>query len=174
MELALTVLGKDRPGIGAEVLRALVEGGASIQAAGGGRVGGRFSFVVVVEAESETALRGALGALADRLDLELSITSAGAAFLAQGAGERAVLSCYGPGRADGLVGLFELLGSYNVNVEDFRFERMEARQGSRLRAELQIRVPATVDLEVIVEELRELEERTGLESSLRSDLSFLV
>lgn len=174
MEVALTVLGEDRPGIGGEVLGVLVEAGATVLAARGGSVAGRFSFVVVVETDAEEQLGKVLAAAEGRLGLRIMTGRVEAGFSSQGPGERAVLSCYGSADSEALVELFALLGRYNVNVEDIRLERLQGRDRPRLRADLEIRVPVTVDLEVMLGELRELEDRTGLESSLRSDVTFLV
>ncbi|MDP8958537.1 MAG: hypothetical protein M3N51_04895 [Actinomycetota bacterium] len=174
MELVVTLLGKDRPGIGADVLGALVDGGAGIRGARGGIVAGRFTFTVVVEADSEVGLTDALQPVCEQSDLELTVTPVQGAFFGSQASEQAVISCYGPADPAVLAELFQLLRRFEVNVEDFRFDQLEAGGRSRLRAELQVRVPMEADFEALLKELRRLEEQVGLESTVRWDLSFLI
>jgi len=70
----LTLVGKDRPGIGAKVTAALFEGGWNLGEASMIRLGGNFTIMLMVQFERSTkALTELVKPVADSLDLHLHL-----------------------------------------------------------------------------------------------------
>ena len=116
-ELAVTAMGADQPGIVAAVARVLHERGGNIEDSAMTILGGRFSMVLLVEAddaagELEEALREATADLA----LDLHVAEPGAAHDAAAATH--LLSVYGSDSPGILAGVATALADVGANVTD--------------------------------------------------------
>lgn len=116
-ELAVTAMGADQPGIVAAVARVLHERGGNIEDSAMTILGGRFSMVLLVEADdSADALQAALREATSDLGLDLHVTDPGEAHDAAAATH--LLSVYGSDHPGILAGVATALAEVGANVTD--------------------------------------------------------
>lgn len=116
-ELAVTAMGADQPGIVAAVARVLHERGGNIEDSAMTILGGRFSMVLLVEADDTAAdLEAALREATADLGLDLHVAAPGAAHDAAAATH--LLSVYGSDQPGILAGIATALAETGANVTD--------------------------------------------------------
>ena len=121
---AVSVFGRDRPGIVAAVTRVLADAGCNLEDTSMTILRGHFAMMLVVTGPAElgaSGLEGRLGPVAGRLDLQVGvravtddITAAG------GGGARYAAAVYGADRPGLVARVSEALAAHQVNIVDLQ------------------------------------------------------
>ena len=167
-QLALTAIGRDRPGIVAEVTRALLGHSLNITDSHMGVLGGRFSMMLIVEAPDATdldAVREELARTRSRLDLDAVSLHALAATEQSGtAGPSHIVTVYGVDHPGIVHAVSARLASKGVNVTDLETRLV----GDGLYAMvLEIALPPDVDPDALAAMLADVGEEQGVEVTVR-------
>jgi glycine cleavage system transcriptional repressor len=121
---AVSVFGRDRPGIAAAVTRVLADAGCNLEDTAMTILRGHFAMMLVVAHPGPAAaaeLEGGLGPVADRLDLQVSVrTITDAVTASGGGGERYAAAVYGADRPGLVARVSEALAAHQVNIVDLR------------------------------------------------------
>jgi glycine cleavage system transcriptional repressor len=168
-QLALTAIGRDRPGIVAEVTRALLGHSLNITDSHMGVLGGRFSMMLIVEAPEATdldAVREELARTRSRLDLDAvalhPLAETGPA--AAGGDPSHIVTVYGVDHPGIVHAVSARLASKAVNVTDLETRLV----GDGLYAMvLEIALPPDVDPEALAAMLAEVGAEQGVEVTVR-------
>lgn len=116
-ELAVTAIGRDRPGIVAAVTEVLRDRGGNVEDSAMTILGGRFAMMLLVDTgDTPEELRDALLEATGGLDLEVHVSEAGGGH--DGADPTHVLSVYGTDRPGILAGVTRCLAELGVNITD--------------------------------------------------------
>jgi glycine cleavage system transcriptional repressor len=119
---AVSVFGRDRPGIVAAVTRVLADAGCNLEDTSMTILRGHFAMMLVVLASAGTgaeALEARLGPVADRLDLQLSVRPVSDQVTAAATrGERWSAAVYGADRPGLVARVSEALAAREVNIVD--------------------------------------------------------
>jgi glycine cleavage system transcriptional repressor len=121
---AVSVFGRDRPGIVAAVTRVLADAGCNLEDTSMTILRGHFAMMLVVSGPAGTAagdLEAGLAPVAGRLDLQLSVRAlAGEVGPAAGGGERYAAAVYGADRPGLVARVAEALAAHQVNIVDLQ------------------------------------------------------
>jgi glycine cleavage system transcriptional repressor len=121
---AVSVFGRDRPGIVAAVTRALADAGCNLEDTSMTILRGHFAMMLVVSGPAGTAagdLAAVLDPVAGRLDLQVSVRElAGGVGAAAGGGERWAAAVYGADRPGLVARVAEALAAHQVNIVDLQ------------------------------------------------------
>ena len=175
IHVALAALGRDRPGIVAEVTGVLVEHAANVEDSRMAILRGEFAMVLVVSVPEGTdldALRLALEGARDRLGLEAltltEIADGGAKRPAAGQATHLV-SVYGADHPGIVHGVASTLAEHEVNITDLTTRLVDEPRGDALYAmALEVALPEAVDAEVLERALRAVAREQGVELSFRA------
>jgi glycine cleavage system transcriptional repressor len=168
-QLALTAIGADRPGIVAEVTRALLGHSLNITDSQMAVLGGRFSMMLIVEAPEATdldAVREELARTRSRLDLDavalhpLAATGAGAPDSAPSH----IVTVYGVDHPGIVHAVSARLASRDVNVTDLETRLV----GDGLYAMvLEVALPPDLDADTLARMLADVGAEQGVEVTVR-------
>jgi glycine cleavage system transcriptional repressor len=121
---AISVFGRDRPGIVAAVARVLADAGCNLEDTSMTILRGHFAMMLVVSAPEGTgapALEAGLEPVADRLDLQLSVRPVtDDVTAATGGGARYAAAVYGADRPGLVARVSEVLAALQVNIVDLQ------------------------------------------------------
>ena len=168
-QLALTAIGRDRPGIVAEVTRALLGHSLNITDSHMGVLGGRFSMMLIVEAPEATdldAVREELARTRSRLDLDAVALHplAETGHTAAGGDPSHIVTVYGVDHPGIVHAVSARLASKAVNVTDLETRLV----GDGLYAMvLEIALPLDLDPEALSAMLAEVGAEQGVEVTVR-------
>ena len=162
--LAVTVIGRDRPGIVAGVTRVLAGLGANIEDSSMTRLRGTFAMTLIVDVQAEGAeVEDALAEVAASLGLRISVVPA-VEELDAGRGAHYVLTLHGADRPGIVAEVTALLAQVGGNVTEMT---------TRLTGELYVMVcevdlPPQRDAAIVAREVAEMGERLGVHAALRA------
>lgn len=167
MNLALTAVGRDRPGIVAGLTGVLVESGGNVDDSQMSILHGQFAVVLLVSVPPECDIE-ALAASLEKKGEELGLDSVNVcpvSELERGGDPTHVLTVYGADRPGIVHDAAVLLADHGVNITDLRTKRTGPSESAIYVLVMELAVPDSVeDLE---RELGRLgEEGTGMEVSL--------
>jgi glycine cleavage system transcriptional repressor len=121
---AVSVFGRDRPGIVAAVTRVLADAGCNLEDTSMTILRGHFAMMLVVSAPDRTgapALEAGLEPVADRLDLQLSVRPVtDDVTAATVGGARYAAAVYGADRPGLVARVSEALAAHQVNIVDLQ------------------------------------------------------
>jgi glycine cleavage system transcriptional repressor len=168
-QLALSAIGRDRPGIVAEVTRALLGHSLNITHSRMGVLGGRFSMMLIVAAPEGTdldAVREELARTSDRLALDAySLSELGAAADAAPAEPSHVVTVHGVDHPGIVHALAARLAARDVNVYDMTTGLADT--GGLHAMVLEVALPAGLDPEALGAMLAEVGAEQGVEVTVR-------
>jgi len=121
MHVAVTAVGRDRPGIVAAVSKVLHGAGCNIEDSRMAILGGHFSMMLIVALPTDTgadALEEALGEPARALDLVVSVRPVAEAAPELAEGQPFVVSVYGADHPGIVARVTALLADHRVNISD--------------------------------------------------------
>lgn len=125
MNLAVTAIGRDRPGIVAGITGALLEAGGNVDDSQMSILHGHFAVMLIVSVSDDTSI-DELSLRLDEVGREFGlggITVSEVTSLERGAGPSHVLTVYGADRPGIVHEVAELLAARNVNITDLRTRR---------------------------------------------------
>jgi glycine cleavage system transcriptional repressor len=168
---AVSVFGRDRPGIVAAVSRVLADAGCNLEDTSMTILRGHFAMMLVVSTPAGGAaerVEQALAPVADDLDLYVSVrpiddevTSAGAV------GEPWVLAVYGADRPGLVARVAEVLAAHQVNITDLE-SRVIGEPDPVYAMHFEVEVPPDA-LDAVKGGLRSVAAELGVEISMHPD-----
>jgi glycine cleavage system transcriptional repressor len=169
--LAVTAVGKDRPGLVAEVAEALTRAGCNIQDSAMTRLAGEFAMIVIVTAaeevgaaEIEAGLRGA--DVAGALTLSVRALDASEAARPPRVGRTYLLSVYGADRAGILARVARLLASRGVNITDVSTRVLGGGDEPLAAMVLEVELPTALGSDALQAELSAAAKEMGVDATL--------
>jgi glycine cleavage system transcriptional repressor len=121
---AVSVFGRDRPGIVAAVTRVLADAACNLEDTSMTILRGHFAMMLVVtgpDALGPGGLEAGLGPVADRLDLQVGVRAiSGDVSAAPGGGARYAAAVYGADRPGLVARVAEALAAHHVNIVDLQ------------------------------------------------------
>lgn len=164
MNLAVTAIGRDRPGIVAGITGALLEFGGNVDDSQMSILHGQFSVMLIVSVPDDAdvdAISGRLEEAGKELGLGgIAITPVSE--LDRGAGPTHVLTVYGPDRPGIVHDVADLLAGHDVNITDLRTKRTGSADSPLYTMMMEVVVPA----DGISAALSRLSGEKGLEAHL--------
>jgi len=169
-QLALSAIGRDRPGIVAEVTRALLGHSLNITDSQMAVLGGRFTMMLIVTAPDGTDLdlvREELARTSDRLTLDaMSLSVLGEAGAA--ADPSHIVTVYGVDHPGIVHAVSARLAAREVNVTDLETRLVgEGAQAGLYAMVLEVALPGGVDPEALRAMLAEVGAEQGVEVTVR-------
>ncbi len=167
-QLALSAIGRDRPGIVAEVTRALLGHSLNITDSQMAVLGGRFTMMLIVDAPDGTdldAVHEELTRTRERLSLDaLSLSALAAAADAPAADPSHIVTVYGVDHPGIVHAVSARLAARGVNVTDLETRLV----GDGLYAMvLEVALPLELDPEALAAMLAEVGAEQGVEVTVR-------
>jgi glycine cleavage system transcriptional repressor len=167
-QLALSAIGRDRPGIVAEVTRALLGHSLNITDSQMAVLGGRFTMMLIVDAPEATDLdlvHEELARTRERLGLDaLSLSALAEAESGSAADPSHIVTVYGVDHPGIVHAVSARLAARGVNVTDLETRLV----GEGLYAMvLEVALPAVVDPDALTAMLREVGAEQGVEVTVR-------
>jgi glycine cleavage system transcriptional repressor len=162
--LAVTVIGRDRPGIIAEATGVLGRLGGNLEDSTMTILRGHFAMVLVVSTDADVgAVEEALASMAEDGSLSVSVRAVPVEPTAEPAGPAYLLSVHGADRPGIVSTLTAVVAEAGGNITDL---------STRLTGELyvllaEVDLPAAADPDVLAQRLRDTAARLGVEVSLR-------
>ena len=168
-QLALSAIGRDRPGIVAEVTRALLGHSLNITDSQMAVLGGRFTMMLIVDAPEATDLDAVGEELArtrERLELDaLSLSPLAEAEVGAAADPSQIVTVYGVDHPGIVHAVSARLAARGVNVTDLETRLV----GDGLYAMvLEVALPADVEPAALKAMLREVGAEQGVEVTVRA------
>lgn len=121
-QFAIAAMGRDQPGIVAEVGEALLALDVSIDDSSMTILGGHFAMLLLIHGTDELEaehVRGALDDAVSRFDLQLEVRNVGGAQFSDQDRDDYVVSAYGPDRQGLVSTLSRVLADAHANITDF-------------------------------------------------------
>ncbi len=144
MNLAVTAVGRDRPGIVAGITGALLEFGGNVDDSQMSILHGQFAVMLIVSVPDDAdpdRISARLEQAGDQLGLG-GITVTPISELDRGEGPTHVLTVYGPDRPGIVHDVAELLADHGVNITDLRTKRTGSAESPLYTMMLEVVVPA--------------------------------
>lgn len=159
MNLAVTAIGRDRPGIVAAITGALLDAGGNVDDSQMSILHGHFAVMLIVSLPGDTHLESLEARLEDvGREFELGgITLSPVESLNRGAAPTHVLTVYGADRPGIVHDTAAALASLNVNITDLRTRRTGSSDAALYTLMVEVAVPAGVenDLDLALNGLRD-------------------
>lgn len=167
MHVAVTAVGRDRPGIAAAVSKVLFEHGANIEDSRMAILGGHFSMMLIVatDADAQTLERDLAAATAS-LDLTVAVRAVEDAASAASEGAAFTLSVYGADHPGIVYRVTEALAERSINVTDLA-TRVIGDDPPVYVMIMEVTVPAGLNAAALDDGLKHLGADLGVDVSLR-------
>lgn len=169
--VAITVLGRDRPGIVAGVTKALYEHGCNLEDSSATRLRDSFAMILIAmlpDPPRIALLRAELDALAEELGVALDLRDLGHEPPSpEPPGERFVLTVYGADRPGIVYRVSERLAGSSCNVTDVTTRVIGEPSQPIYVMMLEMTAPAGVDASLLESCLQPLRESLGVDITLR-------
>lgn len=167
MHVAVTAVGRDRPGIAAAVTKVLFDHGANIEDSRMAILGGHFSMMLIVATDADAGtLESDLTAATADLDLIVSVRAVDDAASAASDGEAFTLSVYGADHPGIVYRVTAALAQRSVNVTDLA-TRVVGDDPPVYVMIMEVTVPAGSDTGALDADLKRLGADLGVDVSLR-------
>lgn len=143
MNLAVTAIGRDRPGIVAAITSALLEAGGNVDDSQMSILHGHFAVMLIVSVPEETSIEE-LSLRLDEVGREFELGGVSVSrvtTLERGAGPTHVLTVYGADRPGIVHDVAELLAALSVNITDLRTRRTGAEDAPLYTMMMELAVP---------------------------------
>lgn len=167
----VTAVGSDRPGIVAQVTKALYRLGCNLEDSAMTRLGGEFAIMLVCSSPaslSEARVEAALAPLARRLRLSLQAKPIKAAASHRASARTYLISVYGADRPGIVWRISELLAGRRVNISDLSTRRTAGSgRGSLYQMMLEVELPPGLASASLERALRQLAKRLKVEVRLQ-------
>jgi len=171
--ILISVFGRDRPGIVANVSRVLYRSGGNIEELSQTALKGQFAMILIASASQPDSLGGLkeeLGVLSRELDLEINLRKIQEADMApfdSGETEPFILTVRGEDRPGLVYGITEVLAERGINITNL--DAKTARVGEKLEyiQLFEVDIPKKLDYGRVQEKLRARGKEMGVEVDLQ-------
>lgn len=174
MNLAVTAIGRDRPGIVAAITSALLEAGGNVDDSQMSILHGQFAVMLICSVPEDASLEG-LEARLDEVGREFSlggITVSRVEDLDRGTGPTHVLTVYGADRPGIVHDTASTLASLGVNITDLRTRRTGDPESPLYTLMVEIAVPEGIgpELDQALDGLRDSKQLEAHLAELESEV----
>jgi glycine cleavage system transcriptional repressor len=165
MQVAVTAVGADRPGIAAAVTKILFEHGGNIEDSRMAILGGHFSMMLIVATDADPAsIQRALEQATSDLGLIVAVRPVAEATAEHSAGAPYVVSVYGADHPGIVYRVTATLSDHGVNVTDLATRVLE---GNVYVMILEVTLPAGLEAATLESALKALAAEVNVDVSLR-------
>lgn len=171
--IAVTVIGRDRPGIVASVSRVLYENRCNVEELSQTVLRGQFAMIVIgslAESGSMGNLKSDLAALSGELDLDINLRQLkeeDRVPFAAGETEPFIIIAQGEDRPGLLYGIAEVLAERGVNITNLAARVASAGAKSEYMQVFEVDIPRKIDYRAIQEKLRQRGQEIGVSVDLQ-------
>ena len=168
IELSVTAVGEDRPGVVAAIAGALAELDANLEDTSMTILGGRFAMVLIVAVPDGTRaedVESALGSTAAELHLDISVHRSDVRQDDHG-GSRHSVAVYGADRPGIVHAVAASLAAAGVNITDLATRVVGGAEHPVYAMLLDVSVPTEVDPSGVESALRRVADELGVECSM--------
>jgi len=171
--ILISVFGRDRPGIVANVSRVLYRGGGNIEELSQTAIKGQFAMILIASAsrpDSLAGLKDELGILSRELDLEINLRKIQEEDMVPFDSEETepfILTVRGEDRPGLVYGITEVLAERGINITNL--DAKTARVGQRLEyiQLFEVDIPKRLDYSRVQEKLRARGKEMGVQVDLQ-------
>ncbi len=171
--VAITVIGRDRPGIAANVSGVLYRHGSSIEELSQTVIRGQFAMILIAtlgEGASAQALKSELSDLSGDLDLDIVLRWLKPEDLVPyeaGGTEPFIITARGKGRPGLVYGITELLAERGINITDLGAKVARLGQESEYIQVFEVDIPKGLDYGLLQQKLRQRGQEMGVSVDLQ-------
>jgi len=169
---ALTIIGRDRPGIVSQVTEILFQGGFNIADSSCSILGGQFSMILIIsnpEISTKEEFRDTFDPLEEQnLSVYIRTLKPGGEIRPELEGELCMISVYGADKPGIVYQVAKELGDRNINITDLNTKLIGDKQKPVYVMMLEAILPESSELEDVEVWMKSLKEKLQVDISVRS------
>jgi len=169
---ALTIIGRDRPGIVSQVTEILFQGGFNIADSSCSILGGQFSMILIIsnpEISTKEEFRDTFDPLEEQnLSVYIRTLKPGGEIRPELEGELCMISVYGADKPGIVYQVAKELGDRNINITDLNTKLIGDKQKPVYVMMLEAILPENSELEEVEVWMKSLKEKLQVDISVRS------
>ena len=169
---ALTIIGRDRPGIVSQVTEILFQGGFNIADSSCSILGGQFSMILIIsnpEFSTKEEFSDAFTPLEEsNLSVYIRTLKPGGEIRSELEGELCMISVYGADKPGIVYQVAKELGDRNINITDLNTKLVGDKQKPVYVMMLEAMLPENTEIEEVESWMEELKQKLQVDISVRS------
>ncbi|MDX2481523.1 MAG: ACT domain-containing protein [Desulfuromusa sp.] len=169
---ALTIIGRDRPGIVSQVTEILYQGGFNIADSSCSILGGQFSMILIIsnpEIATKEEFSGTFSPLEEQnLSVYIRTLKPGGEVRSDLEGELCMISVYGADKPGIVYQVAKELGDRNINITDLNTKLVGDKQNPVYVMMLEAMLPENTEIEAVENWMKELKQKLQVDISVRS------
>lgn len=169
---ALTIIGRDRPGIVSQVTEILFQGGFNIADSSCSILGGQFSMILIIsnpEISTREEFSNAFSTLEENnLSVYIRTLKSGGEIRPELEGELCMISVYGADKPGIVYQVAKELGDRNINITDLNTKLIGDKLKPVYVMMLEAMLPENTELEEVEAWMKSLKEKLQVDISVRS------
>jgi len=169
---ALTIIGRDRPGIVSQVTEILYQGGFNIADSSCSILGGQFSMILIIsnpEISSKEEFSETFSPLEEQnLSVYIRTLKPGGEIRSNLEGELCMISVYGADKPGIVYQVAKELGDRNINITDLNTKLVGDKQNPVYVMMLEAMLPENTEIEEVESWMEELKQKLQVDISIRS------
>ncbi len=169
---ALTIIGRDRPGIVSQVTEILFQGGFNIADSSCSILGGQFSMILIIsnpEIATKEEFSDTFKPLEESsLSVYIRTLKPGGEIRPELEGELCMISVYGADKPGIVYQVAKELGDRNINITDLNTKLVGEKQNPVYVMMLEAILPENTEIEEVEKWMKELKQRLQVDISVRS------
>ncbi|MDA3903161.1 MAG: amino acid-binding protein [Desulfuromusa sp.] len=169
---ALTIIGRDRPGIVSQVTEILYQGGFNIADSSCSILGGQFSMILIIsnpEISSKEEFSETFNPLEEKnLSVYIRTLKPGGEIRSNLEGELCMISVYGADKPGIVYQVAKELGDRSINITDLNTKLVGDKQNPVYVMMLEAMLPENTEIEEVESWMKELKQKLQVDISVRS------
>jgi glycine cleavage system transcriptional repressor len=169
---ALTIIGRDRPGIVSQVTEILYQGGFNIADSSCSILGGQFSMILIIsnpEISSKEEFSETFSPLEEKnLSVYIRTLKPGGEIRSNLEGELCMISVYGADKPGIVYQVAKELGDRSINITDLNTKLVGDKQNPVYVMMLEAMLPENTEIEEVESWMKELKQKLQVDISVRS------
>jgi glycine cleavage system transcriptional repressor len=169
---ALTIIGRDRPGIVSQVTEILYQGGFNIADSSCSILGGQFSMILIIsnpEISSKEEFSETFSPLEEQnLSVYIRTLKPGGEIRSNLEGELCMISVYGADKPGIVYQVAKELGDRSINITDLNTKLVGDKQNPVYVMMLEAMLPENTEIEEVESWMKELKQKLQVDISVRS------
>lgn len=169
---ALTIIGRDRPGIVSQVTEILYRLGFNIADSSCSILGGQFSMILIISSpdmQADTDFKEAFSALEENnLSVFIRTLKPGGEIRPDIEGEHCMISVYGSDKPGIVYQVAKELGAHQINITDLNTKLIGEEKSPVYVMMLEATLPEGIELQDVESWMKELKQQLKVDISVRS------
>ncbi len=173
---ALTVIGKDKPGIVAGVAKVLYELNFNIEDSSSTLLRDQFSMILIVSSQKETGvleLKKAFASIRKDLELSISVRKIEVLDTQKPKSKNYMISIYGSDKIGIVYKTTKSLSDLNINIVDLKTRVTGAKKDIYIMI-LEVEVPIEINISIVNDILNNISNNIGVDFSIRPIESYSI